>query len=280
MKRREFIQSAILGGTAFLTIDPLTLMASPPKANDLVSLGNTGIKASRLAIGTGSSGWGGSSNQTRDLGIKGLGDLLEAGYDAGIRFWDSADQYGTHPHLKEGLKRVSRENVVILTKTHASTADEMKKDLDRFRKEIGTDYIDVMLLHCLIQKNWSETKKGAMEVLSQAREDGVIRAHGVSCHSMDALKEAASSDWVQIDLARINPHGARMDGPVPEVEAVLKDMKSKGKSVMGMKILGDGNLVNKMDECIQFALTRDYMDSFTIGFENIDQLKEIIKKIG
>ncbi len=280
MKRREFIQSAILGGTAFLTIDPLTLMASPTKANDLVSLGNTGIKASRLAIGTGSSGWGGSSNQTRDLGIKGLGDLLEAGYDAGIRFWDSADQYGTHPHLKEGLKRVSRENVVILTKTHASTADEMKKDLDRFRKEIGTDYIDVMLLHCLIQKNWSETKKGAMEVLSQAREDGVIRAHGVSCHSMDALKEAASSDWVQIDLARINPHGARMDGPVPEVEAVLKDMKSKGKSVMGMKILGDGNLVNKMDECIQFALTRDYMDSFTIGFENIDQLKEIIKKIG
>ena len=194
MKRREFIQSAILGGTAFLTIDPLTLMASPTKANDLVSLGNTGIKASRLAIGTGSSGWGGSSNQTRDLGIKGLGDLLEAGYDAGIRFWDSADQYGTHPHLKEGLKRVSRENVVILTKTHASTADEMKKDLDRFRKEIGTDYIDVMLLHCLIQKNWSETKKGAMEVLSQAREDGVIRAHGVSCHSMDALKEAASSD--------------------------------------------------------------------------------------
>ncbi len=135
-------------------------------------------------------------------------DLLQAGYDMGVTFWDSADQYGTHPHLKEALKRVPREKVVILSKTHASTEDEMKADLDRFRKELGTDYIDIMLLHCMMSDDWPKEREGAMKVLSEAREKGVIRAHGVSCHTLGALKSAAASPWVQIDLARINPYGA------------------------------------------------------------------------
>lgn len=280
MKRRRFLEAVVLSGTTLLATSPAKLFSQPAKtAADVVRLGKTGIETSRLAVGTGSDGWGGSSNQTRQLGIKGLADLLHAAYDEGIRFWDSADQYGTHPHLQEGLKRVPREKIAILTKTHASSEAAMRKDLDRFRREIGTDYIDIILLHCMTAGDWPEIKKGAMEALSRAREEGIIRAHGVSCHTMSALRAAAASDWVQIDLARINPYGTRMDGNPQEVIPLLKKMKNDGKSVMGMKILGNGALAGKLDECLRFAVNQDYIDSFTIGFESEAQLKETIRRI-
>src|SRR5947207_268883 len=111
-------------------------------------------------MGTGSNGYGGSSNQTRKLGIQGLADLLKAGYDQGVTFWDSADQYGSHPHLKEALKTVPRDKVTIMTKTHASTEKEMRDDLDRFRKELGVDVIDILLLHCMVDDDWNIRRKG------------------------------------------------------------------------------------------------------------------------
>src|SRR5574341_999666 len=113
-----------------------------------------GITLSRLAIGTGTNGIGGSSNQTRKLGIRGVADLFRAAYDQGINFWDSADQYGTHPHLREALKSIPRDKVVILTKTHASTGKEMRADLDRFRRELNSDYLDILLLHCMMDADW------------------------------------------------------------------------------------------------------------------------------
>ena len=125
----------------------------------------------------------------------------------------------------------------------------------------------------------AEQRKGAMEVLSRAREDGIIKAHGVSCHTMAALRAAEQSDWVQIDLARINPDGVRMDGAVSEVVPVLKNMKKQGKAVMGMKILGDGRLAHKRTECLRFALAQSYLDCFTIGIENMEQLKDLIRRI-
>jgi predicted aldo/keto reductase-like oxidoreductase len=232
-----------------------------------------------MAIGTGSNGWAGKSNQTRQLGIKGLADLLKAGFDMGVNFWDSADQYGTHPHLKEALKRVPREKVVILTKTHATTEKEMKKDLDRFRKELGTDYIDVLLLHMMLDEDWPEKKKAAMEVISRAREDRIVKSHGVSCHTLRALKTAAKTDWVQIDLARVNPAGTIMDASVPVVTEVLRNMKASGKAVMGMKIIGAGKLSKRIDECLQYVLSREYVDCFTIGIESYKQLKDLEKRV-
>jgi predicted aldo/keto reductase-like oxidoreductase len=107
----------------------------------------------------------------------------------------------------------------------------MKADLDRFRQELGTDYIDIMLLHCMMSDDWPKEREGAMKVLSEAREKGVIRAHGVSCHTLGALKSAAASPWVQIDLARINPYGAEMDSKVPAVVDVLSQMKQSGKVI-------------------------------------------------
>jgi len=162
MKRREFLQ------TASLSAFPYHLYAGSTKkqASDRVKLGPMKVELSRLAMGTGTNGAGGSSNQTRKLGLGGVADLFRAGYDHGVTFWDSADQYGTHPHLKEALKKVAREKVTILTKTHASTEKEMRADLDRFRRELGTDHLDIVLLHCMMDKDWPDRKKGAMAVLS------------------------------------------------------------------------------------------------------------------
>lgn len=282
MKRREFIKYAAAGASA-LTISPFAhIFAGENKkkyAHDIVTLGKTGIKVSRLAMGTGTHGVNRRSNQTRKLGVRGLADLLHAAYDEGINFWDSADQYGTHAHLQEGLKSIPREKVVILTKTHATTADEMRTDLDRFRKEIGADYLDIVLLHCMMDAEWPVKKRGAMEVLAKAREDGIVRAHGVSCHTLGALQAAANSDWVQVDLARINPAGVEMDAQVPTVVKVLQKMHAGGKGVIGMKIFGGGPLRYQVDECLQYALGLDFIDAFTIGQESRNEMQDLLKRI-
>ncbi len=282
MKRRDFILSSLIASSAIsLSNFPYHLYTGIEKkyASDRIKLGNTGVEVSRMAMGTGTIGGGKSSNQTRKLGIKGLADLLHAAYDEGVTFWDSADQYGSHPHLKEALKYVPREKVVILSKTHARTAKAMKSDLERFKKEIGTDYIDIILLHAQTNPNWPVNKKDVMEVLSEAKEDGIIKMVGVSCHSLAALEAAAEEPRVDLDLARWNPAGVHMDADVKVVEKVLRKMKANGKTVMGMKVLGQGDLADKKDECLQFQLGSEFIDCFTIGFESYDQFKDILKRI-
>ncbi|MEO7650475.1 MAG: aldo/keto reductase [Bryobacteraceae bacterium] len=282
MNRREFFaRSSTTAGALTLGSFPYHLFAGTTKkqASDRVKLGPMGVELSRLAMGTGTNGSGGSSNQTKKLGIGGISDLFRAGFDEGVTFWDSADQYGSHPHLKDALKGVPREKVTILSKTHASTEKEMKTDLDRFRRELGTDYIDILLLHCMVDGDWPERKKGAMAVISEAREKGIVRTHGTSCHTLDALKTAARSPWVQVNLARINPAGVAMDADPQTVIGVLRQMKAAGKGIIGMKILGAGKLRDKADECLQFALSLDCLDCFTIGSESRSELADLVRKI-
>jgi aryl-alcohol dehydrogenase-like predicted oxidoreductase len=278
MKRREFIRSSAIAA-AFHNF-PYHLYAGTKKqASDRVKLGPMKVELSRLAMGSGTNGSGGSSNQTKKLGVTGLAEHYRAGFDQGVTFWDTADQYGSHPHLREALKKTPREKVTLLTKTHASTEAEMRADLDRFRKELGTDYLDIVLLHCMIDGNWNEKKKGAMAVLSEAREKGIIKTHGTSCHTLEALKTAAATDWVQVDLARFNPAGIAMDASPDVVRPVLQEMRAKGKGIIGMKIFGAGRLRDKTEESLQFALAQDFIDCFTIGAESRTELTDLVKKI-
>jgi predicted aldo/keto reductase-like oxidoreductase len=169
--------------------------------------------------------------------------------------------------------------VTILSKTHASTAEEMKADLDRFRRELNTDYLDILLLHCMLDGNWNERKRGAMDVISEAQEKGIVRTKGVSCHTLDSLKTAAKESWVEVDLARINPAGVAMDADPETVIGVLREMKAQGKGIIGMKILGAGKLRDKADEALQFALSLDCVDCFTIGSESQAEMLDLVKKI-
>ncbi len=285
MRRREFLVRSASGlGAAWLTSKSiLNAIAAQPlstkfAASDTVTLGHTGISTSRLAMGTGTVGSGHHSHQTA-LGIKGLSDLLLNGYDHGLRFFDAADSYGSHPHVAEALKHVPRDKVTVLTKSWARDPATMRADLDRFRRELGTDYLDVCLMHCVTEADWTDRFRGAMDVLSEAKQKGIIRAHGCSCHSIDALRAAAKSPWVEIDLARINPIGAYMDSEPATVVGVLKEMKAAGKAVVGMKILGQGDLRNRQDEAIKYALSLGLLDAFTIGAESKQEQEDLIRRI-
>jgi 1-deoxyxylulose-5-phosphate synthase len=285
MRRREFlIRSATAAGAAWLSsrsvLNAIAAQPLPTKftAADNVTLGSTGITTSRLAMGTGTVGSEHHSHQTA-LGVKGLSALLLNGYDHGLRFFDSADSYGSHPHVAEALKHVPRDKVTVLTKTWARDADTARADLDRFRRELGTDYLDVCLMHCLTEADWTERFRGVMDVLSEAKQKGIIRVHGCSCHSIGALRSAAKSPWVEIDLARINPVGAYMDADPATVVGVLKEMKGAGKAVVGMKILGQGQLRNSQDEAIKYALSLGLLDAFTIGAESKFEQEDLIRRV-
>jgi 1-deoxyxylulose-5-phosphate synthase len=290
MHRREFLirSSTALGATWFTakklrSKNILSALASQPPlskfaATDTVTLGSTGIKTSRLAMGTGTVGSDHHSNQTA-LGIKGLSDLLLNGYDHGLRFFDAADSYGSHPHVAGALKHVQRDKVTVLTKTWARDPATARADLDRFRRELGTDYLDICLMHCLTEADWPERFKGVMDVFSEAKQKGIIRAHGCSCHSIEALRAAAKSPWVEVDLARINPIGSHMDADPQTVVSVLREMKAAGKAVIGMKILGQGDLAQRQDEAIKYALSLGILDAFTIGAESKSQQEDLLRRI-
>ena len=284
--RREFIHrtglaagAILFGGKAMAArLAALTPLSKKYLATDTVSLGKTGIQTSRLAMGTGTVGSGGHSHQT-SLGVDGLSRLLLNGYDNGLRFFDAADSYGSHPHVAETLKHVDRSKVTVLTKSWQRDAAGVRADLDRFRRELGTDYIDIVLMHCVTEADWTTRYRGAMEVLSDAKHKGIIRAHGCSCHSIEALRAAANSPWVEVDLARMNPVGAHMDADPETVAGVLRQMRASGKAVVGMKILGQGALRTKQDEAIRYALGMDLLDAFTIGAESIDEQKDLMRRI-
>ncbi len=286
MKRREFIIGATCGlGAAWVGWQGVaaTARALPPlprkfAASDTVMLGKTGITTSRLAMGTGTVGSGHHSHQTA-LGVKGLSDLLLNGHDNGLRFFDAADAYGSHPHVAEALKHVPRDKVAILTKTWARDPVEARADLDRFRRELGTDYLDICLMHCLTEGDWTERYKGVMDVFSEAKEKGIIRAHGCSCHSIEALRAAAKSPWVEVDLARINPIGSHMDADPDTVVSVLREMRAAGKGIVGMKILGQGDLRGRQDEALKYALSLGVLDAFTIGAESRVEQEDLIRRI-
>ncbi|MGC1482610.1 MAG: aldo/keto reductase [Candidatus Acidiferrum sp.] len=287
MKRREFLlRTACTAGAAWLhaalprRADALAFKPLPRKfsASDTITLGKTGIQTSRLAMGTGTVGVGQHSHQTA-LGLKGLSDLLLNGYDHGLRFFDSADSYGSHPHVAEALKHVPRDKVTVLTKSWARDAPTMRADLDRFRRELGTDYIDVFLMHCLTESNWTERFRPVMDVLSEAKEKGIIRAHGCSCHSIEALREATKSPWVEVHLVRINPIGSFMEADPGTVVSVIKEMRAAGKGIVGMKILGQGDLRNRQDEALNFALGLNLLDAFTIGAESKAEQEDLLRRI-
>jgi aryl-alcohol dehydrogenase-like predicted oxidoreductase len=287
MKRRDFIVHAVRGlGAAWVGSRGLAAWASAPTAlakkfaaSDTVVLGQTGIKTSRLAMGTGTIGFGHHSNQTA-LGLEGLSELLLNGYDNGLRFFDAADAYGSHPHVAEALKHVPRDKVTVLTKTFSRDPKSARADLDRFRRELGVDYIDLCLMHCLTEGDWTERYKGVMDVLSEAKQKGIIRAHGCSCHSIEALRAAAKSTWVEVDLVRINPIGSHMDADPKTVLDVLREMKAAGKGIVGMKILGQGDLRGRQDEALKYALSLGVLDAFTVGAESKAEQQDLIRRIG
>ena len=287
--RREFIQTSIAGLAGFAAISSGLAgydFASPASSIDKVKLGKTGLSVPRFALGTGSGGWKKESNQTR-LGMKKFVELSQYAYDKGVQFFDTADMYGSHTYVREALKVIPRDKVTILTKVMIYDQEGWYKvepfqtSLDRFRKEMGTEYFDIFLLHCMTNGQWSTEYRQYMDELSKAKEKGIVRTVGISCHDLDAMTEAASNPWVDVLLARINHHGDKMDGTPEKVMKVLETARMNGKGVIGMKVFGMGDLVkdDQREKSLNYVIKSGNVHCMTLGLESKEQIDDAVNRV-
>ena len=268
INRRDFMKRAagsLATGLAVASLGTTARAAGPFTAAGKRTLGNTGVECSLLGMGTGTKAWNGSSAQNRQ-GRKAFVSLIEHAYASGVTYFDMADMYGAHDYMKAAIQNtVPREDVMLLTKTVSREPSLIRADIERFRRELDTPYMDICLLHCMTDGDWTNTLQGCMDELSEAKAKGYIRAHGVSCHNLDAMKRAAESEWVDVMLSRINPFGVKMDGTPEEVAAVLQTAHQNGKGILGMKIAGEGETADRIPESLKFVLGLGCVDAMTIG---------------
>ncbi len=308
INRREFIKgTAAFAGAAIITkysIGAETPAAVVKKtAIDQVGLGKTGLKLSRLGIGLGTR----NGVEQRNLGPDGLKDLIKYAYDQGITSLDTAEAYQTHSMLGEAIKGLPREKLFIQTKISAyggrggrggrrgitATPPNNLEKIEGFLKTYDTEYIDSLLIHCQTNPTWDEDNKQLMEDLAKAKEKGYIRTHGISCHSLSATTKAASLDWVDVNLVRINPQGVLMDtaqqqvfaqsgeSDVPAVVEQLKIMRQKKHGIIGMKLIGEGQFtdIEQRKKSIKWVMQSDIVDAVIIGVKSKAEIDEAIKNI-
>lgn len=292
VRRREFLKRSAFAAGGLLAGSLVPDAEAKPGSFDpfeRLNLGNTRIKVSRLCLGTGMRGWKRESNQTK-LGRERFEQLIRDAYERGICLFDLADLYGSHPYIIPALKKIRREKYAIITKIwwwpDDGLPEKERYDADvmvaRFLKELKTDYIDVLLLHCVTSAKWPTELSRQMEILAKLKQQGVIRAHGVSCHSLEALEAAANEPWVDSVNARINPFGIKMDGPPEKVLPVLKKIHDAGKGVVGMKIIGEGELRNdpeKRDQSVKLALQSGCVNVLNVGFEKVEEIDDLTARV-
>ena len=283
--RRQFMTAISAGAGAILLRNMTGVRSrgtSAPEADPLrtITLGKTGIKTTLLGMGTGFSGYMRSSNITR-AGV--AESMIRSAYEKGIRYFDCADSYGTHPFMASALKGLPREKYTIGTKmwcTDGGIPEKERPDahvvIDRFRKELNTDYLDLVQMHCMTTDDWTDQQKRYMDGLENLKAKKIIRAHGVSVHTFEALTLAASSDWVDIIHVRINPYGEAMDRRDPdEIVPVIEKLHKSGKGVIGMKLIGNGAFRNdseKIDKSLKYVLGLGTVDMIIVGFEKPEQI--------
>ena len=296
MKRREFLAGSLAGIGGFLLGSAGVITASQKpeffEPYELVPLGKTEIKVSRVGLGTGVRGFLRQSNHTR-MGQDKFNALTRGCYERGIRLFDAADLYGTHPFLADALKSIPRDKFVISSKIwfHRGGLPESERPspdvlVERFLRELKTDYLDIVLLHCVMSPNWPDELEDKMNVLARLKKKGIIRAHGLSCHSLPALEACVKESWVDSVHVRINPYAVKMDvesiDDIPKVEAAARAIRSQGKAVIGMKILGEGEFRNSdrmRNESVKYVLESNCVDAMIVGFEKIEEADDFASRV-
>ncbi len=293
LSRRELLYRSLAGAGA-LTMAPMVLAGAeingdavkPQTATSLVPLGQTGIRCSFLAMGTGVRGGQRTSEHTR-MGEEKCSELIRYGVEKGINFLDMADLYGTHPFVRKAIAGLPREKFTMLTKLWTYPDRVIKpsggaiQEVDQYRKELNTDMIDIVLIHCMQEKGWIEKQKRVRDELSELKAKKVIRAVGVSCHNFDAMKAAVEHPWTDVLLARINNKGEKMDASPEEVSELLLKARAKGKVVIGMKIFGEGTLVQpeQKDASLKYVLGKGLVNAMTIGMLKKEEMDDSIARI-
>jgi 1-deoxyxylulose-5-phosphate synthase len=285
INRRMFIKQAAVGSAA-LALSQLTA-GEKPSLSFLgpAPLGKSGLRVTRLAMGTGTNGWLSSSDQVR-LGKERFLTLARHAYEQGVRFFEGADIYGSHEFMAAALREMPREQVAVMSKIWNRNEDWLpfkgiEQTVDRFRKELNTDYIDIVLLHCMTDSHWQKTYQAHCDALSELQQRGVVRACGISCHDLGAIKAATESDWVDVILARINAYGKRMDASPSEVMSALRRAHERGIGVLGMKIYGCGDAASEKQrqKSLELIWNSGNVDAVTIGFTRPEQIDDTLTRM-
>jgi 1-deoxyxylulose-5-phosphate synthase len=286
LTRREFVaRTAGMAGAALVA--PRIAGAAPKRtATDLVTLGKTGLKLSRIGIGTGSRG----GRVQLELGQETFNKLVRYAYDKGLRYLDCAQSYKTFPWIGDAIKGLPREKIFLLSKI-GGNPDKPAEVIDKQLRAYKTDYIDCMLVHCSVKGTWTDDRRRLMDAIDEAQQKGKIRAKGVSCHSLPALRVAAASDWVQVNLVRVNPQAKHIDGETPKWNApgkdivpvmeLVKTMAANGHGVIGMKLIGNGDFARAEDreKSIRFAMAQSDIHAATIGCKSTAEIDEAIERV-
>ncbi len=292
MNRREFVQksAAITGAVILGSRWPAQAAASPGTATDWVQLGKKqGLKIPRLGIGTGSVG----GSVQRNLGQDGFNRLIRYAYDQGVRYIDTADNYKTHGMIREAIRGIPRETLFIQTKMpiRPDIVSNPLAALDRYRQELGVDYVDTLLIHCATKGTWVEDLKPVMDAFDEAQAKGWVRAKGVSCHGLAPLRAATSNQWIEVQLARINPQGRYVDsdspqvmapeGNVPEAMKEVHAMHKGGRGIIAMKLVGNGDFTSAEDreKAMQYAVTCGCVDAMVVGFKSPAEIDEAVERL-
>ncbi|MBN1480187.1 aldo/keto reductase [candidate division KSB1 bacterium] len=282
--RRSFLKTTALSAAAW-TLPKTMLATSEDPLKKTIKLGQSGIETSILSFGTGTHGSDKASKQTR-LGLEAFVDLAGHAFETGVRFFDAADSYGSHPYLSELFRHIPREKVTLLSKLWNRPSDwanftTAQDAVDRFRKELNQDYIDIVLMHCMVEPDWTTRYRAVMDDLSELREKGVIGSYGASFHSIYALKAAVESDWPEVLFVRFNDTGTLMDHYPHIVAPLLQHARKIGKGIVGMKIFGGGKTVQEeqRESSLKFVLSSNALDMMTIGFASQAEFDDTVQRL-
>jgi aryl-alcohol dehydrogenase-like predicted oxidoreductase len=295
-RRRQFLKTSLAGAglvvgapRLLLGADTQALLPALKSGADAVTLGRTSVRTSFLALGTGMNGGRRASDLTR-LGQAEFTRIVRRGLDAGVRLLDAADLYGTHPFIRAAVQGVPRDRFSLLTKIWPYKEDWItpsggaREEVDRFRRELGTDTLDVCLIHCMQNDRWPEEFARVRDELSKLKDEGAVRSVGVSCHDHGALRRAAELPWVDVILARINHRGGEKylcDDTSEAIAATLRRARANGKAVVGMKIYGAGTLTapEERKASLEYVLRGGLVDAITIGTTAPAQVDDNLKAV-
>ncbi|HTT62543.1 MAG TPA: aldo/keto reductase [Bryobacteraceae bacterium] len=286
--RRDFLKTGVAASVLSATGGAALAKRTKRYATDWVTLGKSNVKVTRLAFGTGTM----AGRAQRELGQDGFTRLVRHAYDSGIRFFETAESYHGMPEmLAIALKGIPRDSYRLMTKYSTPAAGDPAPKIDQFRRQLNTEYIDILLLHCLRPPTWATDYESLEDGFSLAQQKGVIGAHGASIHGLPALRTIPGNKWLQIAMIRMNHNGTRMDtdemrdvnrpGNVEEVVAHTRKVHQQGMGVISMKLVGEGRFTAAEDReaSMKFAMNLGCVDAVTLGFTNAAQIDEAIERM-
>jgi predicted aldo/keto reductase-like oxidoreductase len=284
--RRDFLKTGLAAAGTLAATGSLPLIARRGSATDMVTLGRSGVKVTRLAFGTGSF----SGRVQRELGQDAFTRLVRHAYDRGIRFFETAESYGEmHRMLGVALKGLPRDSYQLMSKVTTRDGVDPQQKFDELRRLANTEYFDIMLLHWQHTATWPADTARWQDAVLEAQSRKVVLSHGASVHGLPALRRVPGNAWLDVAMIRMNHTGKSMDaedydtqgpGNVPEVVTHVNEVRKEGLGVISMKLAGEGTFDREdRRKAMTFAFRNAGVDCVTVGYKSPAEIDEAIENL-